>query len=230
MSNDKGTYIPNADGAITVEEKGFFKLVSNHKAMDAFSKVLETMISGNKDLFRKEAVRRLSAAAPGASRVEFSDGKGGCVMVSTPDVSKAGNRKSLDAKLLAAVGSVIDLAGKLETVVKGSVRGALLDALIKLPKGQPVYVLTGDMVPWLESLFVANNMPVPETAMKLVAGEEDLTVTQETKLMPEAFTVLSAELSEMRNKAPEEVADKGRYEALQALCTSGVSSPTVNVR
>jgi len=230
MSLEKGTYIPNADGAITVEERGMFKMLSTHKSMDNFLKVLSEMLEANKEILRREAARRLGAAAPGASRVEFLDGKGGCVMVSAPDVTKAGNRKALDSKLLQAVDGVLDLAGKLEQIVKGSVRGQLLNLLVGLPKGQPVYVLTGQMVPWLESLFATNNMDIPAEAQKVAVLEEDITVKEETKLTPEGFIELQGQLAQMQREAPEKIGNKALHEALIAVVNGGISAATVNVR
>lgn len=224
------TYIPNADGAITVEDRSLFKLLTTHKAMDSFLKVLDEMVSGNKEIFRKEAARRLDSAAPGASRVEFLDGKGGCVMVSSPDPTKGGNRKALDKKLLQAVSSVLDLAGKLEQIVKATVGGPLLALLTGLPKGEPVYVLTGQMVPWLEALFATNKMEMPPEAKKVTIGEEDITLKEETKLTAAGFTELQSQLQQMHREAPEKLGNKALYEALVALVDGGISAATVNVR
>jgi hypothetical protein len=230
----KSTTIPNEQGEITIEEQRFFEVVTNHKAMDAFSAVLGKMMSQNKDLFRKEADRRMNEAAPGTTRIAFSDGRGGCVMVSKPDIEKAGTRKKLSAKLLQAVGSVLNLDGCIERVVKGYVTGGLLQLLQQLTKGQKMYLLTGPtMVPWFEGLFTNAGRPIPgpdDGVHQFALLEEELTVDEEMKLTAAAAANFQSMLSEMQAEAPEKLADPKVYDALKALLGGSIKSAPVNVR
>jgi hypothetical protein len=230
----RSTVIPDGEGEIVVEEQNIFKMVANHRACDAFSKVLKEMIDTSKELFRNEGARRIADAPPGTSRIAFSDGRGGAVLISKPDLAKAGTRKKLPAKLIQAVGSILNLDGCLETIVKGYVTGSLLELLQMLTKGQKMYLLAGpELTSWFEGVFAQGNQPVPgpdKGCYSFALLEEEFTVEEETKLTPEATAAFQAQLAQMDAAAPEQLADPKIYEAVKALVEGAVKSAPVNVR
>ena len=226
-SGGQATTIPDKSGAIQVT--GLEAAVFEHKMMAGFLGYLEDKVDGYKTIFRKEAERRMRDATPGTKRVEFLDGKGGCVMVSPPDLSKTGSRRLIDTRLLQSVLSVLgeEAAAKFETFVSGVVTGALLDLCRTLARGEEAIVLTGSMVPWFRSVLQAQGAKEMPAEAVLVGGPEygdQLEEDVQTRLKEDA----AAEIQRLVNSG--ERMDSKVYDALRALVQNGIKASTVNVR
>jgi hypothetical protein len=224
----KSSTIPDGSGAITVT--GFEQAVNTHKVNAQYAAHLAQQLEAAKAAFRTEAERRLAAASPGTTRVEFTDGQGGCVMVSPLDLESQASRKLLDTRLLQQVAANgLEVGSKVEERHVATVTGETV-ALLAGMTGKPCIVLTGEvLIQWFTGIFSAKGQPLPEGAVGVIISEDDVDLRKEQRLTQTGATELRAKYRELLTTGGDDMSEELK-EAVQAFAAAALKSAAVNVR
>lgn len=227
MSKTDTNLIPDGSGAITSTELA--DLVRRFKSFTATLKIMSEDVERDKLMFRREAHRLMGRAAPGTTRVEFSDGDKGCVMVSDLDLDKAGNRKKIPLTLLqAAEQAGVNIEGKFETTQTMAISSAKSKEILgAIADSEEALVLTGSMVEWIRAAFKSQGAELPASVVTFRASE-DITVTETHQLTPAAAKELQAQMRKVA--ATGEKLNSTQYDAMKALLEGGIKDAPVNVR